>query len=234
MTSLLKELKQTINHWWLFLILGVLLIIGGIFVFTTPIESYISLSIFFSVMIFFNGIFDVVFSISNHKMLKGWGWYLAGGVLEILLGIFLMYYPGITMITLPLILGFWLMYGAVSTISGAFDLKSYHIKGWGWLLLLGILLMIFGFMVIADPIFGSGSVLLFTSLAIIAYGVSYVMFGLKLKKIKEVAKDVKKAVFGGLDDLKKEVLAAIENSADDIRKKDEVGKKFDSFQKSME
>ncbi len=94
MTSLLKEVKQTVKNWWLFAILGILLIIGGIYVITVPVESYVTLSIFFSVMIFVNGIFDVVFSISNSKIINGWGWYLAGGILEILLGIVLMNYPG--------------------------------------------------------------------------------------------------------------------------------------------
>jgi len=73
----------------------------------------------------------------------------------------------ISMNILPLILGIWLMFGAVSTIFGAFDLKSYYIKGWGWILVLGILLMIFSFMAIADPIFGSGTIVIFTRIAII-------------------------------------------------------------------
>lgn len=234
MSGLLKEVKRTVKNWWLFLVLGVLLIIGGIYVLTTPAESYVTLAIFFSVLIFVNGIFDVVFAISNHKIIQGWGWHLAGGVLEIVLGVVLMSHPGISMATLPLILGFWLIYGATSTISGAFDLKSYQIKGWGWPMALGILLLIFGFIVIADPVFGSGSVLMFTSLAIISYGVSYVIFGIQLKKIKNVVGDLKKGVVDGLKDLKYQVLAAMEEAAEADANRKEVSEKFDSFEKSIE
>jgi uncharacterized membrane protein HdeD (DUF308 family) len=228
-----KDLKQTIKNWWLFVILGVLLIIGGIWVMMTPLESYIALAIVFSVMIFVNGIFDVIFSISNSKILKGWGWYLAGGILEILMGIVLMIHPEISITILPLILGFWLMFGGVSTISGAFDLKSYYVKGWGWVLVLGILLMIFSFIVLANPVFGASTVVVFTALAIISYGIAYLIFGIKLKKVKSAAGDIKKAVLGGIDDLKKDVLASIKEAADSQAGSQDVNKKFDSFKDSL-
>lgn len=233
MASLLKEVKQSIKNWWLFLILGILLIIFGIWVMMTPLESYITLAIFFSVMVFVNGIFDIVFSISNSKVLKGWGWHLTGGILETLLGVVLMIHPELTMNILPLMLGFWLMFGAVSTISGAFDLRSYKIKGWGWVLVFGVLLMVFSFMVLGNPIFGSGTIVIMTSLAIISYGISYIMIGLQLKKVKETASDIKNTVVNGLDDLKKQVLTAIEEAKDGVSSKSEVGKKFDSFKDSM-
>ena len=135
MPGILKQVKRSIKHWWLFVLLGVFLVIGGIWCMMTPLESYITLAIFFSVMVFVNGVFDVAFSLANSKVLKGWGWHLAGGVFETLIGVVLMIHPALTMSILPLMLGFWLMFGAVSTISGSFDLRSYKIKGWGWMLL---------------------------------------------------------------------------------------------------
>ncbi|MGD9328479.1 MAG: HdeD family acid-resistance protein [Cyclobacteriaceae bacterium] len=233
MTSLLKEIKRTVKNWWIFLILGIILVIFGIWVMMTPLESYITLAIFFSAMVFVNGIFDIVFSISNNKMLKGWGWHLAGGILETLLGVILMIHPALTMNILPLMLGFWLMFGAVSIISGAFDLKSYKIKGWGWMLVLGIIVMIFSFMVIGNPIFGSGTIVIMTSIAIISYGVSYITFGMQLKKVRDFPGDLKNAVINNLDDLKKQVLTALKEAKDDASSQDEIKKKFDSFKESL-
>ena len=233
MTNILQETVSAIKNWWLFVIFGVLLIISGIYVMTVPLESYITLAIFFSVLIFVNGVFDIAFSISNSKVLQGWGWYLAGGVMEVLMGIVLMIYPEITMVALPLILGFWLMYGAVSTISGAFELKSYYIKDWGWVLLLGILLMIFSFIVIANPYFGSSTIVVMTSIGITLYGISYIFIGLKLKKVKDFGGNIKKAVISNLDGLKKQVLTAIENANDNASSKAEIDEKFDSFKDSI-
>lgn len=233
MTSLLKEVKRTVKNWWIFLILGIFLVICGFWVMMTPVESYITLAIFFSVMVFANGIFDIAFSISNSKILKGWGWHLAGGILETLLGVILIIHPALTMNILPLMLGFWLMFGAVSIISGAFDLKSYKINGWGWMLVLGIILMVFSFMVIGNPIFGSGTIVIMTSIAIITYGISYITFGLHLKKVKDFPGDVKNALVNNLDDLKKQVLTAIEETKDGAPSQEEIKKKFDSFKESL-
>lgn len=233
MPGLLKEVKRSVKNWWLFLIMGIFMIIGGIYVMFIPLESYITLSIFFAAMVFVNGIFDIAFSISNYKVLKGWGWHLAGGILETLMGIVLMIHPGLTMAILPLMLGFWLMFGAVSTISGAFDLKSYYVKGWGWVLVLGILLMIFSFMVIANPIFGSGTIVIMTSLAIVSYGISYVTIGIQLRKVKIAAGNIKEAIISNLDDLKNQVIASIQDARENEATSEEVGKKFDSFKDSV-
>lgn len=234
MASILKTAKKTIKNWWLFVLMGALLVIGGIYVMVTPMESYVGLAIFFSVMIFFNGLLDAAFAISNQKILRGWGWYLAGGILEIILGIVLMMYPGVTMASLPLILGFWLMYGAISIISGAFDLKSYHVKGWGWALALGILVLVFSVLVIAKPVFGVGTIVIMTSLAIVSYGLAYIAFGMQLKSVKDTASDFKDALKNGVEDLKNEVIKAIKEAEDAAASETLVDQKFTEFSDSID
>jgi hypothetical protein len=100
-------------------------------------------------------------------------------------------------------------------------------------LALGILLMIFSFMVIADPIFGSKTIVLFTSLAIITYGVSYIIFGIQLKKVKDIAGDIKQSVVDNLDSLKNQVLTLIEDSKENQPTTEDIRKKFDSFKDSI-
>ena len=46
--SFLKTIRESINYWWLILLGGVLLIIVGIWVISSPIESYLSLSLLFA------------------------------------------------------------------------------------------------------------------------------------------------------------------------------------------
>ena len=101
------------------------------------------------------------------------------------------------------------------------------------MLVLGILLLIFSFMVIAHPIFGSGIIVIMTGLAILCYGVSYIVFGLQLKKVKGAAGDIKKAVLSNFDNLKEEVLKAIQDAKDEKSGSEEVRKKLDSFKESL-
>ena len=70
---LIKTVRSAIKNWWVHLLLGILLIIMGAWVMTTPISSYITLSIFFSVLMFISGLTELIFAISNAKNIDGWG-----------------------------------------------------------------------------------------------------------------------------------------------------------------
>ena len=51
--QIIKTGKNAIKHWYLSLILGILFIFVGIWVFITPVSSYFTLAILFSVTIWF-------------------------------------------------------------------------------------------------------------------------------------------------------------------------------------
>ena len=87
MTSLLHQISNSVKHWYLPLIIGVLFILFGIYIFTVPLETYLTLSIFFSASYIVSGLMDIFFSIGNNKTLKGWGWYLVGGIFTLAIGI---------------------------------------------------------------------------------------------------------------------------------------------------
>ena len=231
MAGILQQAKQSIKYWWLFVLLGAFLTFGGIYIMFTPLESYITISIFVSILIFFNGISDIVVAVSNREIIKGWGWFLTGGILELLLGIVLMRHPQITMNVLPLLVGFWLMFGAISSISTAFEIRSYKIKGWGWIMGLGVLLLLFSVLVFMNPIYGSSMIVFFTAFAIISYGMSYIVIGMKLKQIKDLAGDLKGMAKEGWDDLKKRVTDILND--DSSNSEEEIRKTIDEFKNKM-
>ena len=47
---------KTIRHWWLYLLTGILSIAAGIIVFCNPLESYLTLSLMFGVLMLISGI----------------------------------------------------------------------------------------------------------------------------------------------------------------------------------
>ena len=144
MKDLVSELVTTIKNWWLFLVIGILMFIGGIWVVRTPVASYVTLAWLFGVLVLADGIFYIVFSLSNIRRLTGWGWYLAAGILELLIGIYLLMNPVILLTILPFVVGFWLLFRGITLISSSLELKGHSIPGWGWVLTLGILLGIVG------------------------------------------------------------------------------------------
>lgn len=105
MSGFLHSLTNTVKHWYLPLIIGILFILLGAYIMTVPLETYVTLSIFFSVSFFVTGLLEVVFSLQNSRSLQGWGWYLVSGLLSLAIGIYLMTYPGISMTILPFVIG---------------------------------------------------------------------------------------------------------------------------------
>ncbi len=227
MKSMISEAISAIKHWWLILILGILLVLGGIWVVRTPLQSYLALSILFVVLLLVNGTFQIIFSLSNRHKLPGWGWYLSGGILEFLIGVYLMSYPAISMTVLPFVVGFWLIFRGISVIAYSTELKAGGVRGWGWLMVLGILLTIFSFLIIMNPVIGAVYLVFWTAFSLIFMGISYIMFSLKLREVKTKLPDVVEETKEGLEELKKSVMEHLNDVDPAI--KDKVGKMFDEY-----
>ena len=189
-TEIIKTLKNATKYWYLSLILGVLFIITGILVLRTPLESYLTLSILFSVTFFVNGIFEIVYSISNRRQLDNWGWVLAGGVVDLLFGLWLMSSPLVSITILPFVVGFMLMFRSFAAIGFAVDLKSFGVKEWGWLLALGILGMLFSFVLLWNPMIAGFTIVMWTALAFLTIGVFKIFLSFKLKQLNTISEEL--------------------------------------------
>ena len=99
-------MDYAVKNWWLSLLVGLLYIIVAIYLMFAPLASYVALSILFSVSMFVSGLFEIAFALANKKGISSWGWYLAGGIIDLILGIFLMASPGLSMEVLPFVLAF--------------------------------------------------------------------------------------------------------------------------------
>ncbi len=190
--NIIKTAHRTIKYWYIQLILGLLFITLGLYMFSVPVESYVVLAYAFSLYFVFSGIMNIYFSIANRKSLDGWGWILTGGILEAVLGILLLMRPDISMLTLPFYVGFWVMFRSIYAISWAIELKNYHLMDWGYLLAFGILGLLFSFILIWDPLFSGMTVVIWTALAFIVTGIFQIIFAFKLKKLKNLPDKISK------------------------------------------
>jgi len=122
MSTVVNTIKNGIKNWWWFLIMGIMSLVAGAAIFAKPAESYITLSVLFSIIMASTGFSQIVFSISERRYLKNWGWTLVSGILDFALGTYLMIYPAITMATLPFIVGFYLLFRAIYLIGAGIEL----------------------------------------------------------------------------------------------------------------
>jgi uncharacterized membrane protein HdeD (DUF308 family) len=122
--------------------------------------------------------------------MPGWGWMLTGGILEVLLGLLLCFYPGLSIGTLYLFVGFYIMFSGCGLIAASIDMQKFGIKKWGWILASGIISILFAFLVIANPLFGGAAVAFLVGFAFIFAGVALVMFSFKLRNVHKHFKNL--------------------------------------------
>ena len=181
-TASFKTVHNIVDHWWLILLSGVLLIVMGTWVILLPVESYIALSFTFSFIVLAAGLFEIVFSMVNYKVLNSWGWTLTGGIIDLIIGLFLLLNPGITMVVLPIILGFWILFRGVIAVGNAINIRRYGFSDWGWLLITGLIIIALASLIFIDPGFGAANIIVLTEVAFIIAGIFRIGFSFTLRK----------------------------------------------------
>jgi len=201
----IKIIKQTINYWYFSLLAGILLVGVGLWAIIFPRHSIIAVAIVFALTFLIVGLFETVFAISNREGMINWGWGLALGIINLLIGILLLAHPGISALTLAFYVGFVILFQSIGAIIISFDLKNYRILQWGNLLAMGILGLIFAFLLLLNPNFTNVVIVIFLGLSLIIDGVISVYSSLKLKKIKSKANKFSSDLTSRYEALEKEI-----------------------------
>lgn len=195
--EIINKASKAIQNWWLPLLLGIGLILLGFWVFRNPAGTLEGLALFFAIMLLVSSVASIIFSITNRDTLDGWGWNLAGGILELFIAVVLLNNPGVAVLALNFLIGFWVMFRGIMLISFATEMRDHQIQGWGWTLGGGILTAILAFCIFIDPLVGAISVAVLIGMALILAGILHVVVGLVLRKtklrIREVRSDIREA-----------------------------------------
>ena len=182
--NLTRGAARAIKHWWLLAVAGILCIALGIVVFAFPLQSYVTLAILFGVLLLIVGAAKLISAstIANFFMMRGY--VIVSGVLDLLIGIFLCIYPGVTLVALPIMMGFWMMYNSFVLIGFAGDFDTFGIPGSGWVIGGGILLLILSILVLVNPfVAGLATVVVLAGVGLIVFGILLISLAMKLKEI---------------------------------------------------
>ena len=163
---------------------GVLCIAAGIAVFVFPLESYVALSICFGVLMLIVGAVQLIIASTSNNYLMMKGYVIVGGVLDLILGLFMCLYPGITLMLIPIMLGIWMMYHSFMIVAFGGDLDTFNVKGNGLVIAAGILLLLLSILILMNP-FGVGvaAVVVMAGIGLLLFGIILCVMSLKLKDI---------------------------------------------------
>lgn len=141
------------------IILGVLLFIGGVYCIFTPVATYGALAVIIGLSMVVEGISGIITWNSARKLGHANGWTLAGAILSVVLGAFVLgsYALQFAVDTfIAFIIAFWLIEAGIVRIATAVavrnELGAERASGWVVELILGILIVIFGVLCVFNPL----------------------------------------------------------------------------------
>ncbi len=137
-------------NWWLLLATGALFLgIGGL-AFINPLSSYLKLVKFTGVGLLLNGALLLTICVVNTQYASERKWMQAESVLHLFFGILFIFNPLLAFIALPYFIGAWILLVGLLKTAAALSLKKI-IRGWTFILGVGILSILFGLLMLYSP-----------------------------------------------------------------------------------
>ncbi len=152
------------NKIWL-LIISLLLIVSGIYVFFNPFSALLTSALFVGIILIIIGS-GYILSFAQGDSYA----ILALGVLDIFVGILFLTNLSLSALTLPVILAFWIMANSVVQLAMSFELKNdpgFPTKPWVVGSCLGLVLSI---LIFTYPVIGTLAITILVGFYLIGYG----------------------------------------------------------------
>ncbi len=176
--SFLRERVR--HHWWLFLIFGIALLLLGFMaigesVFLTNFLMYVV-----GAFLMMSGFFHAL------QAFRGWGWrgafiHVIAGILEILLGIWMLMRPDNAADFWTIVIAAFLLAGGLARVTLGIIFRPTN---WLWTVVSGVLnILVGGFVLLHWPDTGDWFIGLCVAISIIGNGFSSLMFALALRNL---------------------------------------------------
>ena len=188
-TEIYTKTEYLIKHWWLSLLTGGISIAIGFIVLVNPATSYYTFALWLGIAIFLSGVMGLMQSLTSHNYFVRRGWLILADVMDIIIGIVLMFNTLLSELILPILLGAWVLYRGGTMLAQGFDMRNYGTGEAGWVLFYAAVIMAIGVAILWLPtILGAETVVLFVAIAFITYGISMMSVAFRLWDIHRHAK----------------------------------------------
>ncbi len=176
---LIETLKR---HWWVPVIRGVAAIIFGVMAFVYPGLTVAVLVLLFGAWVLVDGVFRVVGAIGHRASDPEWGFHLIIGILGIIIGFLTFHAPRITALALVIYIAAWALMIGATEIALAIKLRR-EIKGEWFLILMGLVSILFAIMLLWNPIPGALALVWLIGSYAIVFGILGIILGFRLRSL---------------------------------------------------
>ena len=172
------------QYWWVPLLFGVMLILIGIWILTSPQESFEKIAKIIGVIILISGTSQLIFTLAHRKEIPGWGFQLTGDLLDLTIGIILILNPAILLKVITLFVGIWFIANSITLFVKAVQAHKEGQGYWTWELGLGIFFIILAAIFLWHPMVIGLTIAIWTAIAFIALGIFRIALTLRLKNLR--------------------------------------------------
>jgi uncharacterized membrane protein HdeD (DUF308 family) len=177
-------LSSITNSWWLLALRGTLAVIFGAVAFVWPGITFEVLVLLFGAYAFVDGVLVFTYGLMAAGAGQQWWPLILGGILGITVGVLTFAKPATMGLALVYVVGAWAIITGLLEIVAAIRLREYISTEW-LLGLSGVLSILFGVLVVAQPNPGAQAlVYLFGFYAILA-GVSQIGLGFRMRSLRD-------------------------------------------------
>ena len=168
------------KNWWLILLRGIAFVLFGILTFIWPGITLLTLVLFYGAFALVDGVFSVAAAITGGQAAPRW-WLAIVGLLGIAAGILAFVLPGITAVVLLFLIAGWAIATGILEIAGAIRLRKEIDNEW-LLIAIGVLSIIFGLILIAQPGIGLVTLLYVIGIYAVVDGILLIMLSFRLRR----------------------------------------------------
>lgn len=169
--------RSLCRNWWLLLLRGIAAIVFGVLTFVWPGVTLLTLVLLYGAFALVDGVLAIAAAVMGGAPAPRW-WLAIVGLAGIAAGILTFAWPGITALVLLLFIAAWAIATGVLQIIGAIRLRKVIENEW-WLVAGGVLSVLFGLVLIAQP--GTGALALLFVIGTFAIIEGILLIGLALR-----------------------------------------------------
>jgi uncharacterized membrane protein HdeD (DUF308 family) len=171
----MEELART---WWVYLIRGVCAILFGLLAIIWPSITLFVLVAVFGAYAIVNGIFELFSSGRGGSR----GWTIFSGVGSILIGLVVLFWPGITALVLLLLIASWAVVVGLLEVIAAIMLRRVVEGEWAFIVS-GVLAVLFGILLFLWPATGALAIAWLIGAMALVYGISLIALAFRVRGV---------------------------------------------------
>ncbi len=165
------------EFWWAFVLRGIIAILFGIAAIIWPGKTLDLLIFIVGIYFFADGIVTIFTAFNNRE---DWWMLFIEGIVSMIFGIVIFFLPGITALILLYLIAIWALITGIFELITCYHVPRGHSSFWS-LIIMGILSLLLAVLLIAFPGKGALAAIWLIGIYAIAFGITTVIFGFKLR-----------------------------------------------------